>query len=79
MIFARLQIYGSDLRDEAQHFRSFPDLAGMDFVISEGVLSHVRSILGLRGPLAADFTFVRAPGWTSSPRDLEEHKVHYRR
>ena len=38
VIFARLQIYGSDLRDELQHFKSFPDLADMDFVISEGVL-----------------------------------------
>ena len=79
VIFARLQIYGSDLRDEIQHFKSFQDLADLDHVISENVLSHVRSILALRVPLAYDFTFVRAPDWTQYPRDLEEHKVHYRR
>ena len=31
VIFARLQIYGSDLRDELQHFKSFPDLADIGF------------------------------------------------
>ena len=79
MIFARLQIYSSDLRDEIQHFKSFQDLSDMDHIIAENVLSHVRSILALRVPLASDFTFVRAPDWTQIPRNLEEHKVHYRR
>ena len=51
----------------------------MDHIIAENVLCHVRSILALRVPLASDFTFVRAPDWTLVPRNLEEHKVHYRR
>ena len=79
VIFARLQIYSSDLRDEIQHFKSFQDLADLDHIIAENVLCHVRSILALRVPLASDFTFVRAPDWTKIPTNLEEHKVHYRR
>ena len=78
VILARLQIYGSDLRDELQYFKSFSNLNDVDFVVSEGVLSHVRSILSLRVPLAPNFTFARAPDWTSYPRNTEELKAHYR-
>ena len=78
-IFARLQIYSSDLRDEIQHFKSFQDLSDLDHIVAENVLCHVRSILALRVPLASDFTFIRAPDWTKIPTSLDEHKVHYRR
>ena len=80
VILARLQIYGSDLKDELQHFKLFANLSDVDSVVSEGALSPVSPscLSGCPLPVEKHFAFIRAPDWTSYPRNTEEFKVRYR-
>ena len=66
-VSARLHIYKQDLIDEIGHFKAFSKVNDQAWLVSEGVLAHVRSVIGLRFPLNPGYSFVRAPDWTTMP------------
>ena len=74
-ISARLHIYKQDLVDEVGHYNAFSKVSDQAWLVSEGILAHVRSVVGLRFPLNPGYTFVRAPEWTMVPRSIQESKV----
>ena len=77
-ISARLHIYKQDLIDEISHFKAFSKVNDQAWMVSEGVLAHVRSVVGLRFPLNPGYSFVRAPEWTTVPRSIQESKVYFK-
>ena len=77
-ISARLHVYKQDLVDEISHFKAFSKVNDQAWMVSEGVLAHVRSVIGLRFPLNPGYTFVRAPEWITVPRSIQESKVYFK-
>ena len=77
-ISARFHIYKQYLVDEIGHFKAFSKVNDHAWVISEGVLEHVKSVIGLRFPLNLGYTFVRAPDWTTVPRNIQESRFLFK-
>ena len=80
-ISARLHIYKQDLVDEISHYKAFSKVNDQAWMVSEGVLAHVRSLVGLRFPLNPGYSItflVRAPEWTTVPRSIQESRVLFR-
>ena len=77
-VSARLHIYKQDLIDEIGHFKAFSKVNDQAWLVSEGVLAHVRSVVGLRFPLNPGYSFMRAPDWTTMPRSIQESRVFFK-
>ena len=75
VIFARFTTYSSDLRDESQHFSTFI-LSGDLPACAGAIMDHVRSILELRVPLPAKYSYIRSPDWARVPKSREEGHVY---
>ena len=75
---AHLHVYQKDLQDELGHFKAFARLSDEAWVVAEGVLSHVKSVLNLRFPLDLGYSFIKAPEWTMIPRGVSEAKVWFK-
>ena len=56
----------------------FSKISDEAWVVSEGVLSHVKSTVQLRFQLGPGYTFVRVPEWIIVPRSVNESKVLFK-
>ena len=74
VIFARFTTYSSDLRDESLHFSTFI-LSGDLPTCAGAIMDHVRSILDLRVPLPAKYSYIRSPDWVRVPKSCQEGHV----
>ena len=75
VIFARFTTYSCDLREESLHYSSFI-LSGDLPACAGAIMDHVHSIVELRVPLPAKYSYLRAPEWVRPPRCRDEGYVY---
>ena len=76
VIFARFTTYSSDLREESQHFSTFI-LSGDLPACAGAIMDHVHSVLDLRVPLPAKYSYIRSPDWARVPKSREDGYVYF--